>query len=135
MDIYPLRCDRLREQLKTEEVDAFLITNPLNVTYLTGFSGEASYLIVTPTRLLLDQRWPIHASNSSEECPDLETVIRPPKRADNRRDRGSHRQTGSVQHRLRKRPSDRRWAAKLERPGQDGVVEVRAPIASNGCGR
>lgn len=54
-----------------------LVTNPLNVTYLTGFSGEASYLIVTAAQLLLvsDGRF---TDQLREECPDLETVIRPP---------------------------------------------------------
>jgi Xaa-Pro aminopeptidase len=78
MDIHAPRVERLVRQLKSESLDAVLITNPLNVTYLTGFSGEASYLIVTPRKLLLisDGRF---TEQLREECPGLETVIRPPK--------------------------------------------------------
>lgn len=77
MDIYAPRRDRLLEQLKSESLDAYLITNPLNVTYLTGFSGEASYLVVTPKKILLvsDGRF---TEQLRDECPGLETVIRPP---------------------------------------------------------
>jgi Xaa-Pro aminopeptidase len=78
MEIYAPRRDGLLRQLKDESLDAVLITNPLNVTYLTGFSGDSSYLIVTPSRNILvsDGRF---TEQLREECPDLETVIRPPK--------------------------------------------------------
>src|SRR5580692_3446868 len=77
MDIYAPRVDRLVQQMQSESLDAVLITNPLNVTYLTGFSGEASYLLVTARKTLLvsDGRF---TEQLREECPGLETVIRPP---------------------------------------------------------
>ena len=80
MDIYAPRRDRLLRLIAAEPLDAVLITNPLNVTYLTGFSGEASYLIVSPKKTLLvsDGRF---TDQLREECPDLETHIRPPAKA------------------------------------------------------
>lgn len=52
-----------------------LVTNVHNVTYLTGFTGDSSYLMLTPksARLLSDTRY---TTQIEEECPDLELVIR-----------------------------------------------------------
>ena len=71
------RRERLVRQLRDAAVDAFLITQPINVSYLTGFSGEASYLILSAAKTILvsDGRF---RSQLAEECPDLETCIRPP---------------------------------------------------------
>jgi Xaa-Pro aminopeptidase len=57
-------------------VDALLISHPINVTYLTGFSGDSSVLILTRDRAIVvsDFRY---LTQLAEECPDLETVIRP----------------------------------------------------------
>jgi len=61
-------------------VDAALITNPVNVTYLTGFTGDSSYLVVLPARVILvsDGRFVVQLA---EECPGLETHIRPPSQS------------------------------------------------------
>src|SRR5262249_23125590 len=75
---YPLqRRQQLARILVGEGVEALLVSNPLNVTYLTGFSGEASHLILLRDRSLLvsDARF---TGQLAEECPGLETVIRPP---------------------------------------------------------
>jgi Xaa-Pro aminopeptidase len=75
---YPLqRRQQLTRPLASEGVDALLVSNPLNVTYLTGFSGDSSHLILLPQRTLLvsDRRF---TAQLAEECPGLETVIRPP---------------------------------------------------------
>lgn len=54
-----------------------LITNFTNVTYLTGFTGDDSYLIVwREGELLLSD--PRYTEQLGEECPDLELGIRPP---------------------------------------------------------
>ena len=42
------RRDKLRKLLKKEQLDAILVTNFVNVTYLPAFTGDASYLVVTP---------------------------------------------------------------------------------------
>ena len=75
--MFAARRDRLLEQLHREGLDAALITHPVNVSYLTGFSGDAAYLIVSPQRTLIvsDGRF---TDQLVDECPDLETVIRPP---------------------------------------------------------
>ncbi len=71
------RRQRLTEALVAESLDALLITHPLNVSYLTGFSGESSYLVLTRARSLIisDGRFTVQLA---EECPGLETYIRPP---------------------------------------------------------
>jgi Xaa-Pro aminopeptidase len=71
------RCRSLARQLKPLGLDALLVSNPVNVTYLTGFTGEASYLIVGRTRQLLvtDGRF---TGQLADECPGLELHVRPP---------------------------------------------------------
>ncbi|TWT87608.1 putative peptidase [Pseudobythopirellula maris] len=71
------RRDKLRKTLRKEKVDALLVTNFTNVTYLTGFFGDDSYLLVTPDDELLvsDARF---TTQIEEECPGLATFIRQP---------------------------------------------------------
>jgi len=47
------RADRLRAGLEAAEADALLVTHLVNVRYLTGFTGSAGVLLVTPDDLLL----------------------------------------------------------------------------------
>jgi Xaa-Pro aminopeptidase len=78
---YPLlRRKRLARLLKDEGVDAFLISNPVNVTYLTGFSGDSSYLVLgkRQTVLVSDGRF---VEQIAEECPGLEAHIRSMKQS------------------------------------------------------
>jgi Xaa-Pro aminopeptidase len=74
------RRGRLAGSLAGEGIDALLVSNPVNVSYLTGFSGESSYLVLTRDRALLvsDGRF---TAQLAEECPGLETHIRPPVRS------------------------------------------------------
>ena len=53
------------------------ITNPINVTYLTGFSGDSSYVILTRDKSLIisDMRY---GAQIKEECPGLDAFIRGP---------------------------------------------------------
>ncbi len=71
-----VRRDRLRRKLRKAEVDALLVTNCHNVTYLSGFTGEDSWLIVGRDNDLLisDSRF---RTQLGEECVDLEARIRP----------------------------------------------------------
>lgn len=66
----------LTQTLKRHGVDTFLVTAPVNVTYLTGFTGEESYFAFVPKREILvsDARFD---EQIKEECPDLEIHIRP----------------------------------------------------------
>ncbi|HMF15434.1 MAG TPA: Xaa-Pro peptidase family protein [Gemmataceae bacterium] len=57
--------------------DALLVRSEVNVTYLTGFSGDGSSLLLTPDRAVLvsDSRF---TEQIAEECPGLDAAIRPP---------------------------------------------------------
>ena len=69
------RLSQLRETLVREGMTALLLTDPLHVTYLTGFTGDSSFLLVTVSRMILisDSRFEIQIA---EECPGLDTAIR-----------------------------------------------------------
>ena len=69
------RRKKLLRLLRNTDADSILITNFTNVTYLTGFTGDDSFLLLTPDNaiLLSDSRF---EEQLDEECPDLERVIR-----------------------------------------------------------
>ena len=71
-----LRLEKLRRLLKKEKLDGLLVTSCPNVTYLTGFTGDSSYLLVTPKSELLitDFRF---VTQLDDECPWLENYSRP----------------------------------------------------------
>jgi Xaa-Pro aminopeptidase len=77
MDPYSLRREHVLRALRDEGVDGLLVTHPVNVTYLTGFSGDSSYLVLTPgkTALVSDGRF---RQQIGEECPGLEMYMRQP---------------------------------------------------------
>jgi len=77
MTRFAKRRDKLRRHLRQAKLDALLVTNFTNVSYLTGFSGDDSYLLVSPEHyiVLSDERY---TTQLEEECPDLELVIRGP---------------------------------------------------------
>jgi Xaa-Pro aminopeptidase len=76
MDSSTRRLDKLRKRLKKDRVDVLLVASEPNVRYLTGFTGEASALLVGDDRSLLvsDGRF---ATQIEQECPGLEVHIRP----------------------------------------------------------
>jgi len=76
MDRHAIRRDKLRRALKKAGADALLVTNFTNVTYLTGFTGDDSYLLVRPEGdlMLSDSRY---TTQLGEECPGLDLHIRP----------------------------------------------------------
>jgi len=71
------RRDRLAQRVAKEGLDAILVTDLANVAYLTGFGGDSSYLIVTPTtvKFLSDARY---EEQTAEECPGLDAYFRRP---------------------------------------------------------
>jgi Xaa-Pro aminopeptidase len=77
MDYPALRREQLGRFLLENDLDAFLATKVVNVTYLTGFTGDSSYLLVGKDRVLLvsDGRY---TEQLHEECPGLALHIRPP---------------------------------------------------------
>ncbi|HBG01555.1 MAG TPA: hypothetical protein DDW87_08295, partial [Firmicutes bacterium] len=44
------RITRIREQLHGEGADVFLVSNPVNRRYLTGFTGSAGLVWISSTR-------------------------------------------------------------------------------------
>ena len=71
------RRDRLRKLLKKTGAESLLVTNFANVTYLTGFTGDDSFLLVTATDevLITDPRY---TEQLQDECPGLDLAVRRP---------------------------------------------------------
>jgi Xaa-Pro aminopeptidase len=77
MSQYAARRDKLRRQFRKLGLDALLVTNFTNVTYLTGFTGDDSYLVVLDKGEVVVSD-PRYTTQLAEECPALEASIRPP---------------------------------------------------------
>ncbi len=71
------RREKLRRELRSKTVDAFLVSSPTNVRYLTGFTGDSSVLLMTADREIIvsDGRF---TTQLEQECPGLEISIRSP---------------------------------------------------------
>lgn len=77
MTRFAQRRDRLARVARRLGADAVLVTNFTNVTYLTGFTGDDSYLLVSPhTQVMLSD--PRYTQQLGEECPGLDVAIRQP---------------------------------------------------------
>ena len=76
MDYFTQRRQALLRAVKKDGFDALLVTNPVNVTYLTGFTGDSSYVVASAKAVVLvsDSRF---EEQIGEECPGLDTHIRP----------------------------------------------------------
>jgi Xaa-Pro aminopeptidase len=77
MSRFAHRRESLRRLLAQKSLDSLLVTDERNVTYLTGFTGDSSYLLIAADRELLitDGRY---TQQLSEECPGLELAVRGP---------------------------------------------------------
>ncbi|TWT36194.1 putative peptidase [Posidoniimonas corsicana] len=77
MSNHASRRDKLRRLIRKAKADALLVTSFTNVTYLTGFTGDDSYLLVTldSETLISDSRF---TTQLEEECPGVPVVIRGP---------------------------------------------------------
>jgi len=77
-DRHAARRERLLEALAKTEANAILVTSEVNVRYLTGFTGDSTYLLLAPgaTRLISDSRY---TTQIEEECPGVEAEIRTQK--------------------------------------------------------
>lgn len=78
MSHFQLRRERLRSAIQDQPVDGMLISVENNVSYLTGFSGDSTWLVITPESevLISDFRY---LTQLEEECPDVELSIRTSK--------------------------------------------------------
>lgn len=76
MSLFVTRRKRLLRNLKKSGSGSLLVTNFKNVTYLTGFMGDDSYLLLDKQTCVLisDGRY---RTQLAEECPDLDVYIRP----------------------------------------------------------
>ncbi len=74
-DFCQARIEKLQSRLCKETLPELIITDPTNVSYLTGFTGDSSYLLAMPNRMLMlsDTRFTVQLQ---EECPGLESRIR-----------------------------------------------------------
>ena len=77
MSDFQRRRDALRQRLRERSLPALLVSDETNVTYLTGFTGDSSYLLVASHRelLLTDGRY---IQQLTEECPELALEVRSP---------------------------------------------------------
>lgn len=77
MDQHQARRDKLRKAVKKAGAEALLVTDFANVTYLTGFTGDDSYLLLRGDGavVLSDPRY---TTQLGEECPGLDVHIRRP---------------------------------------------------------
>jgi Xaa-Pro aminopeptidase len=75
MATLPPRLQRLTDTLDDLALDALLITDEINVRYLSGFTGDSSFLLVTSqgTTILSDGRY---TAQIAAECTGIETQIR-----------------------------------------------------------
>lgn len=77
MSLFAARRKKLRALVESSKAEALLVTSFTNVTYLTGFTGDDSYLLVTldDEVLVTDPRY---TTQLEEECPGLKLEIREP---------------------------------------------------------
>ena len=68
------RLNALRQAMAESQLDALLVTDIVNVGYVTGFSGSSGTALICDNRAIFvtDPRYAIQAS---EECPHFEVVI------------------------------------------------------------
>jgi Xaa-Pro aminopeptidase len=71
------RRDKLRRGFRKTGIDGLLVTNFTNVTYLTGFTGDDSYLLLIGDKPVVVSD-PRYTTQLEQECPDVEAAIRPP---------------------------------------------------------
>src|SRR5579872_254007 len=71
-----VRRQNLLQLLKDLPIEALLVSNETNVGYLTGFTGDSSYLLIGKgiCTLVSDGRY---TTQIAEECPGLDVYIRP----------------------------------------------------------
>src|SRR5262245_21799046 len=65
------RLDRLRERMREQGWTAALVRRPVNVGYLSGFTGTTAALLITPSeaRFITGGRY---AAQAGRECPGWE---------------------------------------------------------------
>jgi Xaa-Pro aminopeptidase len=74
---YVRRLTALREDFATAALDALVVTHPPNIRYLSGFSGSAGVLVITPDRatLVVDFRYAAAARRLTGSNPTLADAL------------------------------------------------------------
>lgn len=92
MNYFAQRRQSLTRELKRDGFDALVVSAPANIFYLTGFTGDSSYVVATPKHVVLvsDSRF---EKQIAEECRGIEVVIR-------RHDKTTEEAVGDVLSRL-----------------------------------
>ena len=69
------RLATLKKRLVSSQLEAILITNLKNIYYLTGFSGTAATVLVTPKRsiFITDARYTLMAKNKVKHFDIIES--------------------------------------------------------------
>ena len=69
------RRHKLVQAIRKAGLSALLVTNPKNVSYLTGFTGDDSYLLIGPdaTQIFSDSRF---ETQLHDECPTIPAEVR-----------------------------------------------------------
>lgn len=64
----------LLEYMKQHDMDAFFLAKKQNIRYISGYTGDDSYLVITKDHFyfLTDPRY---TEQISIECPDYEIVL------------------------------------------------------------
>jgi Xaa-Pro aminopeptidase len=74
---YERRRNQVRKLLRDASAESLLVSSVFNVTYLTGFTGDDSLLLISKDKCVLISD-PRYEQQIEEECPGLETFIRKP---------------------------------------------------------
>ena len=71
---YQSRLAQLQKLIRSQDLDALLVTSPVNWFYLTGFTGESGVLLVEPRRatLITDGRF---TEQAAHEIPDVPVIL------------------------------------------------------------
>ncbi|HBG27160.1 MAG: hypothetical protein A2Y10_17095 [Planctomycetes bacterium GWF2_41_51] len=69
------RIQNVRQNFLSQKIDCLLIASPANISYLTGFMGEDSWLLVTGRTniLITDSRYTLQAE---KQCPNSKIYVR-----------------------------------------------------------
>ncbi|MBC8481407.1 MAG: aminopeptidase P family protein [Planctomycetes bacterium] len=74
-DTIKLRTKNIKLSLKQKNIDSLILTRESNITYLTGFTGQDSWAIITPRTayLITDSRY---TQLAQKQCPYTKIIIR-----------------------------------------------------------
>ncbi len=76
-DVFAARQQRLRAQLEARKLPCLLVSNPLNIFYLTGFRGSAGVAVFDDSEAILwvDPRYPLQAHEQARGVTVLEEKV------------------------------------------------------------